>query len=163
MPGLTPAWRGMLAEAASVCLERQGHGVTVDLTVSGEIRERVGLERLEVDVQMRSAHRHEETATEHGAYGVALLSVCRLAGRTVFSQSWKGDGFDYWLIPEDQLQFQDSVLLEVSGIRRGTEKTVRSRIRDKIFQVRTHFPYSLNQALIAVVEFSRPEMRLVKP
>lgn len=163
MPGLTPSWGGMLAEAASVCLERQGHGVAITLTVSGEIRELVVLERLEVDVQMRSAHRHEERATEHGAYGVALLSVCRLTGRTVFSQSWKGDGFDYWLIPEDQIQFQDSVLLEVSGIRRGTEKTILSRIRDKIFQVRTYFPYSFKHALIAVVEFSRPEMRLVKP
>ena len=86
-----------------------------------------------------------------------------MTGRTVFSQSWRGDGFDYWLIPEDQLHFQDSVLLEISGIRRGTEKTILSRIQDKLFQVRTYFPYPLKQALIAVVEFSRPEMRLVKP
>ena len=33
MPGLTPALGGSLAEAAAVCLEEQGHGVVVALTV----------------------------------------------------------------------------------------------------------------------------------
>ena len=162
MPGLTPAWGGVLAEAASVCLESQGHGLTIDLTVYGQLEERLSLERLQVDVQMKNAHRNQETATEHGACGVALLAVCRLTGQTVFSQSWKWNGFDYWLIPEEQ-GFQGATLLEVSGIRRGTEKAIRARIREKILQVRTYSPDMLEQALIAVVEFSRPQMRLANP
>jgi hypothetical protein len=153
-----------MAEAASVCLESQGHGETVDLAVDGKVREQLVLERLRVDTQMRSAHRHEETATEHGAYGIAILTVCRLTGQTVFSQSWRWNGFDYWLVPEeDDSPFQEATLLEVSGIRSGTERTIRARVREKIVQVRTYSPYPLEQALVAVIEFSRPQMRLVKP
>src|SRR3954467_4536927 len=53
MPGLTPAFGGSLAEAAAVCLEEQGHGVVVALTVEGHFDEAFALERSLVDEQMR--------------------------------------------------------------------------------------------------------------
>jgi hypothetical protein len=163
MPGLTPAWGAVLAEAASVCLESQGHPVQVELKVDGSFEETFVLERLRVIEQMRNAHRHEERATENGAYGVALLAVCRLTEKTVVLQSWQGTGFDYWLAPEGEDQFQESVLLEISGIRRGTEGAIRRRVREKIVQMQTHSPVGMERGLIAIVELSRPLLRVVKP
>jgi hypothetical protein len=163
MPGLTPAWGAVLAEAASVCLESQGHGLTVGLAVEGEFTEELVLERLRISEQMRNAYRHDEKTTENGAYGVALLAVCRLMERTVILQSWQGTGFDYFLAPEGEDQFQESILLEISGIRRGMEGTIRGRVREKIAQMQTHSPFPMEWGLIAIVEFSRPLLRVVKP
>jgi hypothetical protein len=163
MPGLTPAWGAVFAEAASVCLESQGHGLTVGLVLEGELTEPFVLERLGISEQMRNAYRHEEKTTENGAYGVALLAVCGLMENTVFLQSWQGTGFDYWLAREGGDQFQESVLLEISGIRKGTEGTIRGRVREKIVQMQTHSPFGRERGLIAIVEFSRPLLRVVKP
>jgi hypothetical protein len=124
MPGLTPAWGAVLAEAASVCLESQGHGLVVGLAVEGEFAERLLLERLRISEQMRNAYRYEA---------------------------------------EGEDQFQESVLLEISGIRRGTERTIRGRVREKIIQMQTHSPLSTERGLVAIVEFSRPLLRVVKP
>jgi hypothetical protein len=163
MPGLTPAWGAVMAEAASVCLESQGHGLMVGLAVEGEFTEQLVLERLRISEQMRNAYRHDERTTENGAYGVALLAVCRLMERTVILQSWQSTGFDYFLAPEGEDQFQESILLEISGIRRGMEGTIRGRVREKIVQMQTHSPFPVERGLIAIVEFSRPLLRVVKP
>src|SRR6185369_10938316 len=143
MPGLTPAWGAVLAEAASVCLESQGHPAQVELRVDGSFEETFVLERLRISEQMRNAYRHDERTTENGAYGVALLAVCRLMERTVILQSWQGTGFDYFLAPEGEDQFQESILLEISGIRRGTAGAIRGRVREKIVQMQTHSPFSM--------------------
>ncbi|MFL6232615.1 MAG: hypothetical protein ACJ76N_05725 [Thermoanaerobaculia bacterium] len=137
--------------------------MTVALQVEGEFTERLLLERLRISGQMRNAHRHDERTTENGAYGLALLVLCRLTEKTVVSQSWQGTGFDYWLAPEGDDQFQDSILLEISGIRRGTEGAIRGRVREKIIQMQNHSPVGMEHGLIAIVEFSRPLLRVVKP
>jgi hypothetical protein len=161
MPGLTPALGGSLAEAAAVCLEEQGHGIVVALAVEGHFEEVLALERAPVDEQMRNSHRHEETATENGACGVTIAAVCELAGLTVLRQSSRWTGVDYWLGPKEADFFHASARLEVSGIRRGGEPTIRARVRQKLEQTKKWGPHS-SPALIAVVEFSRPVMRIVK-
>jgi hypothetical protein len=133
------------------------------LAVEGEFAERLVLERFRISEQMRNAYRYEERTTENGAYGVALLAVCHLTEKTVLLQSWQGTGFDYFLAPEGEDQFQESVLLEISGIRRGTERAIRGRVREKIIQMQTHSPLPMERGLVAIVEFSRPLLRVVKP
>jgi hypothetical protein len=160
MPGLTPAWGGVMAEAASVCLEEQGHGTVVSLAVEGHFEEILALERAPVSEQMRKAHRHEETATENGACGIAVAAVCELAGLTVLQQSSRWTGVDYWLGPKKAELFQDSLVLEVSGIREGGDHTIRARVRQKAVQMKK---WGLEPpGLVAVVEFSRPVMRTLK-
>lgn len=164
MPGLTPSWGGVMAEAASVCLESQGHGLWVDLKVEGELREEFIVERLGISEQMRNAHRNEEKTTEHGAYGIALLAVVQLTGQTVLNQSWKWTGFDYTFGTEQEEDlFEGATLLEISGIRRGTEKTIRSRVQEKIAQMRSRRSSGLARSLVAIVEFSRPYVRIEEP
>lgn len=160
MPGLTPALGGSLAEAASVCLEEQGHEVVSLLTVEGHFAAVFALERTAVDEQMRNAHRHEETATENGACGVALTAIRELTGLTVIRQSSRWSGIDYWLGSKDGGFFQQTMVLEVSGIRQGGEHTIRARVRQKVEQMKrwgTEPP-----GLVAVVEFNRPALRTAK-
>jgi len=160
MPGLTPALGGSLAEAAAVCLEEQGHGTVVSLTVEGHFEEVLALERAPVDEQMRNSHRHEETATENGACGIAIAAVCEMTGLTVLRQSSRWTGVDYWLGPKEAELFQDSLVLEVSGIRKGGDHSIRGRVRQKAVQMKK---WGLEPpGLVAVVEFSRPVMRTLK-
>jgi len=158
MPGLTPAYGAVLAEAASVCLEEQGHGPSTGLRVDGDFLAAFSLYRLTVNEQMRLSHNDAEKATENGACGVALLAVRDLTGRSVLLQSRKGTGFDYWLGSPDGFLFQGAARLEVSGIRRGKEGSIRERARRKMEQ--TERSRALAPVWIAVVEFSGPRLRL---
>jgi glycerol kinase len=160
MPGLTPAWGEVLAEAASVCLAKQGHAPHTELKVDGSFEESFILERLPVSLQMTLSHHNEEEATELGACGVAILAVRSLTNLVVLHRSRKGTGFDYWLSPEGTSLLQQGERLEVSGIRKGTEAAIKVRASEKMKQIqrfRTDSP-----AWIAIVEFSRPLLRLMK-
>lgn len=160
MPGLTPACGTMMAEAASVCLEEQGHGTVVDLRVQGDFQESFDLWRIPVDDRIRRSHEDEHRATENGACGVSILAVRRLTGLSVLRQSRRGTGFDYWLGPGGGRLFQDAARLEVSGIRRGSPRSVRGRLRDKLQQIRR--PGATLPALVSVVEFGRAQVWLMK-
>jgi hypothetical protein len=160
MPGLTPAWGEVLAEAASVCLAMEGHAIHIELKVGGSFEGSFLLERLDVNPQMTLAHRNEEEATELGACGVAILAVRSLTDLVVLHRSRKGTGFDYWLSLEGEHLLQRGERLEVSGIRKGTEAAIKSRTSEKMRQTqrfRTDSP-----AWVAIVEFSRPLLRLMK-
>lgn len=161
MPGLTPSSGGVMAEAASVCLEEQGHEPLTTLTVEGDFSARVSLLSLQVDERMRSSHSNADKATENGAYGISILAVRHLTRLVVLRQSAKWTGIDYWLGPEGGDFFQDATRLEVSGIRRGTEHSIRARLRQKIRQVRK-WQFRRSPMLVSVVEFSRPVMRISK-
>jgi hypothetical protein len=155
---LTPASGAFMSEAASVCLEDQGHGLSMDLQVEGRFDEIVTLRREPVDERARWSHNDTERATENGACGVALLALRELTGLTVLLQSRRGSGFDFWLGPDTGFLFQAGVRLEVSGIRRGDEVSIRRRLRSKLRQIgRSHH---LAPAYVAVVEFSRPVLRV---
>ena len=162
MPGLTPTWGGVLAEAASVCLEDQNHAILVELSVDGAFEDLLLLERLEVDGQIRDSHGDEQEATEHGACGIAILAICSLTHRRVLKRSWKRTGCDYWIGPDMDPWFQNARRLEVSGIRAGGESAIRTRVQRKVQQSLRWQEASPNPALVAVVEFSRPLLRIVE-
>jgi hypothetical protein len=162
MPGLTPTWGGVLAEAASVCLEDQNHRIYVELSIDGIFEELLVMERLPIDGQMRASHRDAEEATEHGACGVAILSICSLTNLKVLKRARKRTGCDYWIGPDQDPWFENAVRLEVSGIRQGDESKIRERVQRKSRQTQRWTETSPSPALIAVVEFSRPLLRIVK-
>lgn len=74
--------------------------------------------------------------------------------------SRKGTGFDYWLGRKDSnaLLFQNKARLEVSGIRRGDEVAIETRVRRKLKQIEP--TDALLPGLVAVVEFSSPRTRV---
>jgi hypothetical protein len=148
-----------MAEAATICLEEQGHGREVVLQVTGEFVATYRLRRPDVTEQMRGTYDAEE-ATEFGACGIAILVIREQTGWTV-QRAFKGDGFDYWLgtVDEDR-PFQNMARLEVSGIRQGNESRITTRLKEKREQLRGRD--NLLLAYVAIVEFSRPEARVEK-
>lgn len=150
-----------MAEAGAICLEDQGHGLSCLLDVGGCFEEELLLHRSDVDDGMRRAHQDELAATEHGAYGVAILAFRHLTGELVLRRSKRGTGFDFWFGRSDGFLFRDSSRLEVSGIRRGDSRRVRSRLEARKKRLEKS-PKDQLPAFVAVVEFSLPCLRIEK-
>lgn len=150
-----------MAEAGAVCLEDQGHGSSCVLEIGGCFEEELLLHRPEVDDGMRRAHQDEQAATEHAAYGVAIVTFRHLTGDLVLRRSRRGTGFDFWFGWGNGFLFRDSSRLEVSGIRRGDSRRVRSRLEARKKRVAKSSKSPL-PAYVAVVEFSRPCLRIEK-
>ncbi|MBI5676556.1 MAG: hypothetical protein HZC48_12170 [Nitrospirae bacterium] len=159
MPSVPPEYGACLAQAASVCLEDQGHSIGVEFNVSGDFDEKYTIHWKEPTEQIRRCWNDYEVTTEHGAYGLAFLLVKNLTQFTVIERSRKGTGFDYWLGTEEQL-FKNKARLEVSGIRCGDERLIKARLKQKINQTKPSD--GTLPAFIIVVEFSKPTSAMVK-
>lgn len=163
MRGLTPTSGANHAEAAAVCLEERGHGITCLLLVTGNFNTRFLLTRAEVDDQARNSRGDAERATEDGACGLAFLLVSRLTNLEVLRQSRKGTGFDYALVPRDSFLFRDCVRLEVTGIRQDDSgKEIKRRVQQRRERFEKFGDQGIPAALIVVVEFGRPVVHIVR-
>lgn len=162
MPGITPQVGAYLAGAATTCLEEENHNPGVAMRVGGDCTHRVEvLWNREGDREhRRRAWNDPEVATEQGAYGIAALLIHALTEYTVVERARKGHGFDYWLGKKESesLLFQHKSRLEVSGIRRGDNLAVESRVRRKQKQMeRSNGPLP---GVVVVVEFGTPQARV---
>jgi hypothetical protein len=160
--GITMSFGQSLADAASVCLEGQGHESGVIMPVDGSCRADCSVYWDPTSEKCRRTWADLHEATEHGAYGVAFLLVRQLKNMTIGERSYRGTGFDFWVGNEDSydILFQKKARLEVSGIRTGSETLREARVREKIEQVSrvsSSFP-----AIVVVVEFGRPQSTLVE-
>lgn len=158
MPGLTSTCGRVLAEAASVCLHDCQHASPTRLTVDGDDAATLNLVWPPVNAQALRTHADEQSATEQGACGIAILVTRELRGLTVLQRSRKGTGFDYWMGPPGTSLFADMVRLEISGIRRGASSDVTARVRRKTRQMSVSAGLP---GIIVVVEFGRPLARMV--
>ena len=155
LPGVTPATAEMCAEAAAVCWEYNGHGLTVSLEVTGDVSETYDVTRTRVDDQMRRSYADHQDAVEFAACAVAFMLIVEETSYTVVQRSWKGTGFDYWLGEKTDRLFQEKARLEVSGIMMGDSRDVSRRVKQKSRQVMNH--ESPLPAYIVVAEFSKPQ------
>ncbi len=165
MPGISQPFGQSIAEAASVCLEQQGHRPGVELVVEGTYRERFRVEWDPLSEQALRTWADPEVATEHGAYGMAALLIEELTDLTVIERARKGGGFDYWLGPRTSsvLLFQAAARLEVSGIRQGSSAAVKARAKQKIEQTRaSNGTLGALPAFVVVVEFSQPRSEVIR-
>lgn len=161
LPALTVHAGGSLAEAAAVCLEHNGHDQGVHLKLSGKRKREFRLQWEAASVQTMRTHNDPQDATEDGACAVAIVVVMEVTGLTVIERAFKGGGFDYWLGESAESLFQNKSRLEVSGILKGDDSEVRSRVRKK--SVQTEKSDSLKiPAFVCVVEFGRPQVSFVK-
>lgn len=167
-PGLTRNDGGGLAECAMVCLDQNGHLVPV-LVVTGTYEARLPILGPTVTNVMRRAHNDHKVAAERGACGVGLLLLENYERLVVYERSPQdGGGFDYFLIPADQVAdplddnfFADATMrLEVSGILSGNSSDIDKRVREKIRRLK-RIPSPLS-AYIIVVDFGDPIARIVK-
>jgi len=163
MAGITPRVGAYLAEAAVTCLEQERHNPDVDMRIDGACEHRLRVRWTEQGdaAQRARAWGDADVATESGACGIAALLVTELTDYTVVERARKGPGFDYWLGRKDgsALLFQEKARLEVSGVRRGDDPAIESRVRRKMKQIEP----SDNglPGVVAVVEFGSPRTRVM--
>ena len=153
LPAITPSFGMALAEAGGVCLESQGHAQGVQISVRGNYKS-YSLTWPIITEQTRRCWNDHEIATEHGAVSIAVLLVKKEIGYTVLERSWKGTGFDYWMGEGTDAPFQHEARLEISGIRKGSDRDVQARMRQKLRQ--TDRSDGLLPAYVIIVEFGRP-------
>ncbi len=162
-PMISSAFCQVLAEAASVCLEDQKHGLDVEMTVTASEPRAYSVRRLEVTKQAANTYVDDVTATEWGALGMAFLLVQDLYEDTVLQQSCRGPGFDYWIGEADNDEelppFQKKKRLEVSGIRHAGPYDIDKRVRKKLRQVSPSD--GVASAVIVVVDFGAPASKVV--
>jgi hypothetical protein len=169
-PGVSPVLGAAHYEACLVCLHDQQHESGVALAVKGTFETIFQLQWEEsVTEQMQRAWQDLPLATEIAACGLAFLLMEALTDYVILEKSVKTTGFDYWLTNKQNVSnpMEDFVLpkearLEISGILQAkSQATVQARIRQKLNQTsvsdKTGFP-----AYIIVVEFSRPEVQVMK-
>lgn len=142
-----------------MCLEH-AHRSGVEMAVEGDARATFLLSWEPLTERHYRTCADRQEAIEYGAYGVAILVVRELTGKTVLERSAKGPGFDFWVGDEEdaELPFQGLMRLEVSGILSGEDSDVRSRTGIKRTQVTPSD--HLGPAFIAIVEFGRPMAKL---
>ncbi|MEX0272340.1 hypothetical protein AB3R30_24805 [Leptolyngbyaceae cyanobacterium UHCC 1019] len=163
-PGWSTTFGATCAEAAAVCLEEQGHRDRVSLQVDGIQQREIEVLWDATDENIRRFNADEEVATEYGAYEIAALLMPYLTGLAVMERSvrGKGFGFDFWLGSANDANalFQRKARLEVSGIRKGTESTIQSRVNMKLKQIAPSD--TVAPGYVAVVEFGTPRSRVVQ-
>lgn len=155
IPAITPAVGNSLAEAASVCLESEGHNPGIPLTVRGDKENSYALTWKPASAQAQLSWNDPDDATEKGAVGIAILVAKEELGYSIIRQSWKGTGFDYWMGDKSAEGFINKAGLEISGIRHGDDGAVGARVRQKLRQASRRGNSRLRTYAI-VIEFSRP-------
>jgi len=158
LPGITVAYGQVLAEAGAICFNDQDHPNGTALDVKGDFKSQYDVYWPPVTDQITRCYSEEERTTELGAEGVALLLTLDLTDSTIIQRSFRGTGFDYWLgqvIGDEELPFQNTERLEISGIRNGDYNQVKARVKKKQTQVKASDNMDL-PALIIVIEFSTP-------
>ena len=163
IPAITPALGAVLAEAAGVCLESQGHSQGVGLSIAaGNGGNSYTLSWPSISMQQADdAWTDDEYTTEHGAAGIAVLLAEEEIGYEVIRRSRKGTGFDYWLGDTTTRPFQTKARMEVSGIRQGDARSLRARLRQKLNQMSRSDNMNIPGYAI-VIEFGQPIAKIAK-
>jgi hypothetical protein len=161
--GLTQTAGAYFAEAASYCLHCHKHANPVRVLLSGDLSGEMSLSWIAISDAHFRTHADLEESTEYGAYAIGIIIAAKVTGFSCVERSAKGTGIDFWLAgnSDERGIFQHSARLEVSGIFRGAEKTILTRVEQKLSQTIPTDSQGL-PVYVAVVEFSSPEVRLRK-
>lgn len=161
-PGVSPTRAAQHAEACALRLVSQTHKPGVHLNVLGDHSAQYAiLWEFEITEQIMRSY-DEIEATDDGAVGLAFLLVLKLTEYTIVERGRIGTGFDYFLGYARPELFERSARLEISGIRSArSDSEIEARVRSKLSQTDRSDNGGL-PAYIVVVDFGRPEARLVR-
>lgn len=165
IPALIPPLGEMMVQACAICFDDQGHPTGVQMEVIGDESVTCNVHWQLVVSERMSRSWEDMRATEQAACGIAILMITELTEWTPIEISRIGTGFDYWLGSKDEVEafpFQESkARLEISGIRQGTKSQMEKRVREKFEQTKKSDHLNL-PAYVIVVEFSKPQAKMVK-
>ena len=162
-PGMAREITDNSAVNAAVCMERHSGSprvwsVQIDQEPLGEY---LVTWDLPTPAQLRSCA-NQDDATRDGAYGLALAAVDAHAGLVALRRAEGRSGVDFYLVPDGaeipdshdyDIDRDDLISLEVSGINDDTDRVVRARIREKIEHVRAGMRSC--PSIVGVVGFRR--------
>ena len=160
-PAISDPYATMLGEAAAVCFEENSHRSGVALNLAGVSTQTFAIEWQKLEAAHKSTYADLQEATEFGAYGMALVVIREVTGKTAIERSAKGGGFDWWIGDSDDpsgLPFHGKARLEVSGILRDRGGALETRLQVKKRQ--TDPSDSLGPAIIAIIEFGQPKAHI---
>jgi len=145
-PGVAPSVASFYTDAARVCLRRHHRSPTAwSMSVLPDPPVQVELQWIEPGARVLGAYKNALRATENGAYALALAATELLLGLVALCQAEAETGGDYYLIPAGtattddpnlDLDRDDVVLFEVSGIDLDDDAKMAGRLREKTEQVR---------------------------
>lgn len=152
-PGVTESLGRAYFEAASVCLSRH-HLSPTDLTVSlGYLTSRRSIRWALPDQRTLRAWNNANDATRDGAYAVSLAAVEAELSLVAVSRAETQTGADYYLGPLGaEVDLETAFRLEVSGSDSGDPSRIRSRLRQKVTQLK--LGHSNKPAFAVVVGFA---------
>lgn len=125
-----------MAESAAVALSRH-HSSPADFRVSHDATTTNRQVRWEEPSdRTQRAHGNTDDATEAGAYSIALATVETELGLYAIARTDVRTGADYYVGPPetDELDLEEALRLEVSGVDAGDESVVAQRLRKKVKQ-----------------------------
>ncbi|MEM9884492.1 MAG: hypothetical protein AAF849_01265 [Bacteroidota bacterium] len=162
--GITEIVGNFFAEAAQVCLELNGHTSGVEIHVEGLYERNIVLEwSKELDKEKLLSWKDEKEATEYGATAIALLIVLHFGDYEFAERSPQFALGDFYLKSAalENTSSKDEAFLEISGIFKKTAgNTINIRIKQKRKQLKNK-PIKNENVLIAVVEFSKPQAKII--
>ena len=144
-------------------LDKQGHASGVILHVVQEADADCNFSLiwdLEVNEQLRKAHADSIESVEDSAKALSFLLIRELTPYTAVEQAQRGTTIDYFLSEKDRnddLIFNNTARLEVSGINTGDMQLVDARVKDKLDRLK----YDPLPAYIVVVEHKVPLAKMV--
>ena len=144
-------------------LDRQGHASGVILHVVQESDDDCDFSlvwELDADEQLRRAHADSVESVEDSAKALSFLLVRELTPYTAVEQAQRGTTVDYFLSEKDRdddLIFNNTARLEISGINVGDMQQIDSRVKDKLDRLKDD-PLP---AYIVVVEHKAPLAKMV--
>jgi hypothetical protein len=162
--GISAAYGSFLAEAAAFCLYKHQHCSPGRLLLSGDVPALTTLQWKDVGAELEATWADLKEAAEYGAYGIAIVICVQVTNfHRVERSAQVGTGIDIWLTnnTDDRGIFQRSARLEVSGILRGDNRAIATRLNQKVAQTQCSDNTKL-PAYVVIVEFGSPEARMIR-
>lgn len=148
---MDPEALAVFCAAARVMLDKFHEPPRVGQVVSPEGTRQVRIEWSRASARAGRTHAHSDDATRDGAYALAFAVLRQLRSYTFLRRAERRSGADFVLVREGAAE-RDFIMLEVSGVGRGSDAVVNGRLRDKVRQVSRHD----GEAIAVVVRFQRP-------
>lgn len=163
LPGISKNSCAHYYEAFMVCMHRCQHEIGAILNLAGDSKKSLSLKWEDYfDDQIDRTWQDQIYCTDHAAVCLSALLVKKCTEYTIIQRARIGTGVDYWLGKEQDIPFQNSARLEISGIfQESATNTVDKRFNIKKKQTQSSDDTSL-PVYISIVEFSNPKAILAK-
>jgi hypothetical protein len=137
-PGLTEPLAAAFHEAARVCLDRH-HASPSEFSLSNDgATSSARVEWEATDEHCRRAWANETDTTEAGAYACGLAATELVTGLVAVGRAETRTGADFYLNYSENgaHDLEEAFRLEISGVDRGSDRDVETRLLQKLDQAR---------------------------